>query len=159
MVDFYYCKFFFFQIYLGEEHWLLYNTYKIIVFDSDTPSQFIRSMALAVFGLDYLLRATVTGRPSNRNKKKTKPDFQLDINKVCAIKCQFTGFRKLLHWNVTNFYINGRYIFAVIFRYYLTNVIKLPKGDIDRNVNKTGTLIGNKISDLKRSEYFFIFVM
>lgn len=77
---------FYFKIYIGREHWIGYDNFKVSTDNVKTSAQVAKNLAVAIFGYSTLLNATLSGLGSNRNKRKQKPQFKLDGTKVLCLK-------------------------------------------------------------------------
>ena len=82
-----------FQIHIGRGQRLSSSAYSNILINSRTPCQFVGNTLTAVFGEDILVKSTVTGRKSNRNradlKKETDEESENDkFEKLDPFKLQ-----------------------------------------------------------------------
>ncbi|XP_039309440.1 GRIP and coiled-coil domain-containing protein PFC0235w isoform X4 [Solenopsis invicta] len=73
------------MIYLGNGEWMLYDTYKSVIFNSkDSPSEFVKNIAMEIFGSEVLLESSVFGKPCNK-KGRIPEKPALNSQKLCAI--------------------------------------------------------------------------
>ncbi|XP_071572486.1 uncharacterized protein [Temnothorax nylanderi] len=76
------------EVYLGYGVYICARQYDTVCVISKTLPQFVKNLAIAVFGIKTLQESSVTGITSNRNKNKvqTAPRPALDSTKLQAIR-------------------------------------------------------------------------
>lgn len=76
-----------FQIHLGQGIWLPKQTYCDVVFSATTNAIFVKNIAMAVYGAQYLKEHSVKGKACNKTKSTPRP--AIDPKKALAIKGTF----------------------------------------------------------------------
>ncbi|CAH1173957.1 unnamed protein product [Phaedon cochleariae] len=110
------------EVHLGQNIFLKKEIYNSCLVSAKSGAQFVKNIAVSIFGIEILKNSSVTGKMSNRIKKsEARPP--LDPNKLKAIK--------------------------EIYEHYLTKKGENAVS-IERNLSKIGLYISSKISDLNR---------
>lgn len=73
-----------FQIHLGQNVWLPKQSYDDAVYNAATNSMFVKNIAMAVFGSQYLKEHSVKGKGYNKTKSKPRP--AIDPTKALAVR-------------------------------------------------------------------------
>ncbi|CAH1183859.1 unnamed protein product [Phaedon cochleariae] len=110
------------EVHIGQDIFLKKSTYNSCLVSARSGAQFVKNIAVAIFGIDVLKNSSVTGKTSNRIKK---PDARppLDPNKLQAIRD--------------------------IYKHYLLQKGQ-DEVSLDYDLSKIGVHISSKISDLNR---------
>ncbi|KAJ8937854.1 hypothetical protein NQ314_011682, partial [Rhamnusium bicolor] len=124
------------NVHIGQDIYIPVSAYNSIKTLTDTPQQFVKAMAVAVFGLVTLTQSSVTGKSSNRTRgSEARP--ALDPTKLRAI--------------CGKIYIH----FINVCMTYLDIILKKKNTDevcIDLQMKNVGTYIARKIADLNRKK-------
>ncbi|XP_044597537.1 uncharacterized protein LOC123274110 isoform X4 [Cotesia glomerata] len=109
-------------IHLGQGIWLPKQTYCDVVFSATTNAMFVKNIAMAVYGAQYLKEHSVKGKACNKTKSKPRP--AIDIKKALAIK--------------------------EIYEYYLKENKRFTEEEEAEEANNYEDYIRGKICDLRR---------
>lgn len=115
-------------------------------------SQFVKNLAIAVFGIDTLKESSVTGTKSNRNKNKNNepPRPALDSTKLQAIRGNM--LYKFLAVYCLFFIVQNIFLlFVAAAKYYAMTVKDEDEVTADYEAQQIGTYISHKIYELNNS--------
>lgn len=106
------------QIHLGRGITLSLEAYSLCISQVSSERQVVGNLAVALYGTDKLIKSTISGKGSNRNKGQIQPEEQLDSTKLLAIRgivrTVFFFRNVVIHRNLI-----WSFVITVIFFYFL----------------------------------------
>ncbi|XP_033216231.1 uncharacterized protein LOC117172419 [Belonocnema kinseyi] len=135
------------SIHLGRGIYIPVDAYAKVKVMTRSNQHFVKRLSLALFGKQTLLKSTISGKGSNRNRGQKLPEMSLDGRKLLAIKDSYS------HWLQTEKYVDvikAEIESCRIFNYICKQIsdMKKQKREIGGKVNKVRT------SQSKNSEIY-----
>ncbi|XP_074113417.1 uncharacterized protein LOC141536651 isoform X2 [Cotesia typhae] len=113
------------MIHLGQNVWLPKQSYDDAVYNAATNSMFVKNIAMAVFGSQYLKEHSVKGKGCNKTKSKPRP--AIDPTKALAIRDIFEYYLKTNKQLIGSNLLSERDTYEDHIRAKISDLLRPPK--------------------------------